>query len=88
MFALLALFLLKAPRRIRKRLWVQPATLVVWPLLVLPLVGWAAGDLIGFPAGFCVGVGAGIGVSVVNIIRDWPRKQDPPSDGEERHDGT
>ncbi|WP_442542577.1 hypothetical protein ACSBOX_11535 [Arthrobacter sp. KN11-1C] len=74
LFVLLAVFSLNAPERVRKQLWVHRAIMLVPPVLMFPLLAWAAGDLIGFGGGFYGGLGAGITVTVANIIREWPRK--------------
>ncbi|MBT8162971.1 MULTISPECIES: hypothetical protein [Arthrobacter] len=74
-FVLMAVFSLNAPERVRKRLWVRRGILLVPPLLIISLVAWAAGDLIGFSGGFYGGLGAGIGVTVANVMmQGWPRK--------------
>lgn len=70
LFVVLALFFLKAPERIRKRLWV----LIVPPLLVCLLVWWAGSDLIGSHGGLYGGLGTGIALALINIMqRGWPR---------------
>jgi hypothetical protein len=74
LFVLLAVFSLNAPERVRKQLWVHRAIMLVPPVLMISLLAWAAGDLIGFGGGLWGGLGAGFGVTIVNIIREWPRK--------------
>lgn len=73
-FVLLALFSLKAPKSVRKRLWVRRGILIVPPLLTFPLVAWGASDLVG-SGGLYGGIGAGIGIAVLNIMRGWPRDE-------------
>lgn len=58
-FVLLALFSLKAPESVRKRLLGRRAVLLVAPVLVFPLLAWWAVDLIGAGGGVYGGLGAG-----------------------------
>ncbi|MEV8149230.1 hypothetical protein AB0O52_13965 [Arthrobacter sp. NPDC080073] len=73
LFVLLAVFSLNAPERVRKRLWVRRAVLIVPPLLGGLLVGWAFNDFIG-SGGLYGGLGVGVASVLLNILNGWPRR--------------